>query len=764
MPYVKCRYYTESGEPCNGGCRRKGVGCTFVHPDEPGWGKAPPAGLGAKGRGGDSGSFRSGGKRGRGRGASGFAARDTGEKSSGILGGQSDTAGSWNTGGSGWDTGGSGWDTGGSGWDTGGSGWDTGGSGWGKGGSGSDKGWDKGGSGWDTGPGDGGGRDASGWGSPLGGGWGEGWGNPRGDAGDGWGGGWGDAKDTDKSSENKEKETGGWGSTPATVTSWGDGDAWGTFSNPIAVENDKENPSESNKAMLPPPRVPLPGNEASHPKITGTNRVPIANKRWGEGSSQSKPTPKLDTNIPAAMEIDSPGAQSKTPLSVVHSQLQSARSSDRGARGSDTPTASTPGDSSRRKRKHDAAFEDKFNLFKEYVKAWERGVRTRFMLVEAEAKRDRWFRTQKSACYARIGEAGRQMLDAQRAECDKDVNIQREKHSSAITSLVEFHDAITSNLDLGQRYNISEEASRFVTQSKAFVHEVRSFFVVHGSKDNNDEKQGLSPTEYDASTPNEFQTLLHQVRDLEERFEEAQTELTLRHPRDIRCEIDEKLNTTIAALRAARQSELERIASQPRPEIVIPPVALQKMEETARQVRKLDADMPPMVEDIRVLLLQVGAATKRVYSLEEEIAANKETYRKMQAKAAAIEETKRRSDEQLKKIQEQFEQLTASEPSRLATESFPSVSTYTPQDMSMRSLRPAFEALLEKFYEREVRPTVQALGEAAIEASDRHQQEIMSDLWGKMQPAMNMVEGVSRWLDSQELGLTDGLADVAPVT
>jgi hypothetical protein len=139
----------------------------------------------------------------------------------------------------------------------------------------------------------------------------------------------------------------------------------------------------------------------------------------------------------------------------------------------------------------------------------------------------------------------------------------------------------------------------------------------------------------------------------------------------------------------------------------------------------------------------------------------------MQAKAAAIEETKRRSDEQLKKIQEQFEQLTASEPPRLATESFPSVSTHTSQDMSMQSLRPAFEALLEKFYEREVRPTVQALGEAAIEASDRHQQETMSVLWGKMQPAMNMVEGVSRWLDSQELGLTDGLdvlADVASMT
>ncbi|KIK96811.1 hypothetical protein PAXRUDRAFT_278805 [Paxillus rubicundulus Ve08.2h10] len=300
-----------------------------------------------------------------------------------------------------------------------------------------------------------------GWGNPRGDasdGWGEGWGNPRGDASDGWGGGWGHAKDTVKFSENKEKQTGGWGSTPATVTSWGDGDTWGTFSNPIAAENQKENPTESNKAILPPPRIRLPGNEDKPPKTSGTNRVPIANMRWGEGSSHSKHTPRLNTNIPAAMEVDSPGTKSETPFSAVYSQPQSARPSDRGARGSDTPTASTPGGSSRRKRKHDAAFEDKFNLFKEYVKAWERGVRTRFMLVEAEAKRDRWFRTQKSTSYVRIGEAGRRLLDAQRAECDKEVDIQKEKHSSAITSLVEFHDAITSNLDLGQRYNIGEEA------------------------------------------------------------------------------------------------------------------------------------------------------------------------------------------------------------------------------------------------------------------------------------------------------------------
>ncbi|KAF9227914.1 hypothetical protein BS17DRAFT_411526 [Gyrodon lividus] len=392
------------------------------------------------------------------------------------------------------------------------------------------------------------------------------------------------------------------------------------------------------------------------------------------------------------------------------------------------------------------------------------------MLVEAEAKRDRWFRTQKSASYIRIGQAGRQKLDAQRAECDKEVSIHREKLSSAITSLIEFHDTISSNFDLGQRYNIGEEANRFITESRAFIDEVRALLVEHVLKNKNHEPSGdqenLSSADKEASIPNEPQFLLRQVRDLEERLEEAQTELTLRHPRDIRSEIDEKLSVRIAALRAARQREVERIASQSRPEIAIPPVALQKMEETARQVSELDAKIPRTVEEIRVLLFRVDAATKRVNKLEEELSANKETYRKMQEKATVIEETRQRSDERLKKIQEQFEQRTAPEPHHLATE-LPSAPTYSSQGMFMQSLRPAFEALLDKFYEREVRPTIQALGEAVIEASDRHQQEAIGVLWGKMQPAMNMVEGVSRWLDSQELGLTaplDHSVDITPMT
>ena len=120
--------------------------------------------------------------------------------------------------------------------------------------------------------------------------------------------------------------------------------------------------------------------------------------------------------------------------------------------------------------------------------------------------------------------------------------------------------------------------------------------------------------------------------------------------------------------------------------------------------------------------------------------------------AAEKEKTERRMDGRLEKIREQFEQLVASQGPAAQPPVSPTICNS--RDKLMESLRPAFEAVLDKFYDQEVRPTMESLQRAVIQASDRHQQEAIKVLWGKIQPAMNMVAGVSRWLDSQELELT----------
>lgn len=122
--------------------------------------------------------------------------------------------------------------------------------------------------------------------------------------------------------------------------------------------------------------------------------------------------------------------------------------------------------------------------------------------------------------------------------------------------------------------------------------------------------------------------------------------------------------------------------------------------------------------------------------------------------ATEKEETERKIDKELQNIREQFEQLVAFQPPDPAVQAAMSPIAYDLQDKMMESLRPVFETVLDKFYEQEVRPTIESLQQVVIEASNRHQEEAIKVLWGKIQPAMNMVAGVSQWLDSQELGLT----------
>ncbi|KAF8447953.1 hypothetical protein L210DRAFT_2828121 [Boletus edulis BED1] len=314
---------------------------------------------------------------------------------------------------------------------------------------------------------------------------------------------------------------------------------------------------------------------------------------------------------------------------------------------------------------------------------------------------------------------------------------------------------MSSSLDLGQRYNIGEEAEKFMTESKAFVDEVRALLVAQVLKDKNDVDSGDTQRQPSGADSTSIDSLQKQLQDLEERFDQAQTELTFRRQRDIRSDTDDLLVTKIAALRVARQCEVDRVASQPRPEIVIPPSALQTMEATAKQVGELDAKVPHTVEDIRVLLLRVDATTKRVNELEEELSVNKATYGKqVQEMAAEKEKTERRIDERLEKIQEQFELLVASQPTGPGARPAMSPTVDNSRDKLMESLRPAFETVLDKFYEQEVQPTIKSLQQVVLQASNRHQEEAMQVLWGKIQPAMNMVAGVSRWLDSQELALT----------
>jgi len=112
----------------------------------------------------------------------------------------------------------------------------------------------------------------------------------------------------------------------------------------------------------------------------------------------------------------------------------------------------------------------------------------------------------------------------------------------------------------------------------------------------------------------------------------------------------------------------------------------------------------------------------------------------LQAQYAATEEL-RREKEKLQADVDELMRRPLPEPAASAEE-------------TVEELRPALDAMVRKFYEQEIGPTIKAMGDTMVEASNRKQTELFRVMWQTMEPAMNMVEGVSRWLDSQELSRT----------
>ncbi|KAH7889685.1 hypothetical protein F5I97DRAFT_1846280 [Phlebopus sp. FC_14] len=698
MPYIRCRHYTDGGDPLQGGCRRKSSGqCMFVHPDDPRWRSAPPSAGGGRGRTVDVGSFRGGGgDRTRGRGRGGGMAIEGGG-SAGVS--------------SGWDTGGDtgGWDKGGSSWGGGDGGWDTGG-------------WDQGGSsGWGGGEG---GREpveenasttnkkptisntiadlADAWEQATSTGWGA-----IGDVGNGWGSGGGAGWATNSSSW----PTTGWDN----LTNSGSGTET-KEPNPSKVKDDKvaserKGKEPEDKVLPVPPRPSRPDI-----KMTGTNNVPLTNNKWGRGATPSKPPPRIDTSIP--------------PPRTAASQLQSSQ-----LPGTGTPSTPviTPAESSRFKRKHHSVFDENIDQFKDFIKAWERAVRAQYLLVEAEAELERWYKTQKSAVYSRIGEAGRKKLDAHRANLDKEVLTNRDKRSSAIAALIDFHESISCSIDLSRRYDIIDEANEYLNEARAFIDHLRTLAADSAYPLPLRAQEYHSPHQ-DHSAPRnsgDFISLRQSILDLEERLEEAQTELTLRHPRDIATEVDEKLDAKLGAVHAARRSKKDHVNRVSKSRIVIPPHLLEKMEETANHVQKIDAQ-----------------TKQRVEKLELDTASTRELVARIHERLVTTMEQKSAQDEELKRLRGQFEQLATS---GLVP---PSVPNCDSNEAIMQRLQPALGSMMEKFYETEVRPTLHSISSAVLNSANQNHQETLAVMWEKMQPAMNVVDGMSRWLDSQELAMT----------
>lgn len=708
MPNVKCRYYTEDGEPKQGGCRRHNAGnCPFVHPDSSAWVTAAPASSkpgSSKGGGRITGGSRhaQGTRKGGGKSGSGLFSgmHDPSENAVSSSGWGNLADGNLESSSGGWDTGGGG------GRDNGTeSGWGTGG----RGGGGVDSGGD-----WTMRDTFGGGVVKSSSGSPPR----HGWGNTI-----GW-----DSAVTGRPGESEEASTpwwtstdaGRWGSESANAntkrdkgkgktdwppkqddtstkasetpmfygTIWADGQPSGQ-NLPLATPTGTDN----RKTKLPPHSADIDAGMDPPRKLTGTNQVLLGTKKkWGSDAIHDKDADMEDsttTHHPATSNVPLP-----TPL-----QIQPYPIVDPG----DTPlTPAAPAIGPPRPKRKREGLDEKRETFKEYIKTWERAVRAKFHLAEAELNRDRWYRTRKSPCYSRIGDAGINILESKHAEFDREYFAQREKLSLAVTALVDYQETVMSGYDLVQRYDISEETNRFIAESTAYARQIRTLIEDFKNRDVPMRDPSPSPSAGAGLPPDgEWEALQRRVEEMEESLEQIDAELTLSRPMDIRDMVDNVFDARMSELREARKQEVQRMATRARPEIVIPPDSLEKLEESATRWQEVERRLPKTIGDISDLIVGNAQFANRLEQLEKENVGHREALAKLQDKYTATEELRRQKE----KLQEDLDELMHQP--RFA----PRVPVENTCRQLIEELKPAVVALVQKIYEQEIVPAVGTMGE-----------------------------------------------------
>ncbi|KAI6108996.1 hypothetical protein EV401DRAFT_1998522 [Pisolithus croceorrhizus] len=734
MPNVKCRYYTEDGEPKQGGCRRHGAGnCPFVHPDSSAWATAATA------------SSKPGSSKGGGRGGGGPGhAQGTrkGGSGSGLFSSMHDPSGNAASS-SGWGnladanlgSSNGGWDTGGGG------GWDTGNeSGWGAGGGGKlDTGGD-----WKMSDSSGGDAVKPSSGSPLR----QGWGSTV-----GW-----DSVESSKPGESEETSTAWWNSVD--TGSWGRGSTntnakqdkgkgnedWPPKQNDTSTKareapifhgtvwaddqpggqnlsrNSGSTGTDSRKTKLPPHSSDMDAGMDPPPKLTSTNQVLLGTKRkWGSDAIPPKDTDMEDLTTTATTDHPKiPNVPLPPPLKTQPSPI-----TDPG----DTPlTPAAPALVPPRPKRKREGLDERRETFKEYIKTWERAVRAKFHLAEAELNRDRWYRTRKSPCYARIGDAGIDILESKRAEFDREYFAQREKLSLAVNALVDYQETVMSGCDLVQRFDISEETNRFVAESTAYARQIRTLIEDFKNRDVPMRDPSPSPSARVSPPPtDEWEALQRRVEEMEESLEQIDAELTLSRPMDIRDMVDKVFDARVSELREARKQEVQKMATQVRPEVVIPPDSLEKLEESAERWREVEERLPKTIEDISGLIVGNAQFASRLEQLEKENAGHREVLAKLQDRYAATEDLLRQKE----KLREDLDELMHR----------PHFGPCVPAEDTCRQLieelKPALGALVQKIYEQEIAPAVRTMGEAVAGVPNCKQTELSRPQENSHNPPQN---------------------------
>ncbi|KAG1715695.1 hypothetical protein ID866_1458 [Astraeus odoratus] len=261
------------------------------------------------------------------------------------------------------------------------------------------------------------------------------------------------------------------------------------------------------------------------------------------------------------------------------------------------------------------------------------------------------------------------------------------------------------------------------------------------------------PTEKGSPPPPDWwEAIKHRMEEMEESLEQIDAELTLTRQPDVREMVDKLFERRLAAVREVRKQEAEKMARQSPPEIVLPPGCLQTIKENTERWREIEARQLTAIRGISDLITEIGQLKNKLESMEKEATEERQIFAKVDGLACFYFKSKRAANEELCRQKAKLEKDLETFMCRPRLE--PPVSAEDSSQKLIKELERTIEEVVQKMWEVEVAPTVKTMGDVVVETSNQRLEDLFRAMWQTLGPTMDMVEGVSRWLDSQELSLT----------
>jgi hypothetical protein len=376
-------------------------------------------------------------------------------------------------------------------------------------------------------------------------------------------------------------------------------------------------------------------------------------------------------------------------------------------------------------------------VWKETIKYHTQAVQAQQALVDAEERRDRYKRAQASDIYARGGPLARAKLDNTRKEYEQRVVTQAKTLESCLKVLQNMPEIDKSFLDFSSLVDEKNIAS-YVAEAKEWIEQIRPLLIqitspapqpspvqptVRNSsiEDGQISEDGIPKKRRREPSPERPPTLLERFTAIEERVREMAEEVHIQHVNGvIKDEVDKM---TVIKLEEVHQANAG--GSKP----------LDPVERLLTKDIESGQTVVDQAEKVAALLTGQHAKDATLSALMEQNKTLVETQASFQQDAAAIRKELDENSARTLEISQQIQMLLSQR-------------HITPFTLSKDALSQV-GFLAKETFSTEVSPKLGENFEMINEQIANHDEQMIRNLWIKLDPALKVVERLTRWLDLQ---------------